>query len=596
MKVSDFTADFLAQHGMTDIFLVSGGGIAHLLDSIGRHPAMRYYCNYHEQACAVAAEGHARVTGRIAACLVTWGPGAVNGLSGILAAWVDSIPLLVLSGQVRSDLIADKNRIRQFGPQEGNVIDMAKPVTKYCVSVREPSRIRYELEKAVYLATSGRPGPVWVELPFDVQAAEIGEGGLESYRPEPAAADGAMVLARQVGEIAREIKASKRPIIIAGNGIQLAGGRALFQGFLERWRIPVVLPFSAKDLLPDDHPLNMGVFGTCGQRRANFAVQSADLVLALGAGLSVAKTGFNFKGFAPRARKIIVDIDPGQASDQAVKADLPIVADAREFMQALIDQGGGGAPVRWLQACATWRQRYPNLAPDAATGCDFADMYVFMDRFSDALPDGAVMVTGNGSDVVSCWQAFKVKPGQRVINSGNWGAMGWDMPLAIGAGVAAGNRPVVLVTGDGSIQWNIQEFLTAQYYRLPLKIFVFNNNGYTSIRATQNSLFAGFLVGADPRSGVGGVDFRKLADLYGFTYFRISHNEGIREGVEATLAHEGAALCEVMISPDQPVAPKASAFRRPDGTMESRPLEDMAPFLPREEVWHNMHQFDEEGR
>ena len=598
MKVSDFVIDFLVRKGISDIFMVSGGGIAHLLDSMGRNGRPRYYCNYHEQACAIAAEAYARISGNVGVCLVTIGPGAVNALSGIVGAWYDSIPLLVISGQVRSDLVADYSKIRQKGPQEANVIEMARPVTKYAVSVRDPARIGFELEKAFRIATTGRPGPVWVEIPFDVQGANVDEAALVPYAAEDAldstAASSIVVGAKQIME---EISKARRPLMVGGNGLRLAKAREAFLGFVERLNIPVVLPFSAKDLLVEDHPLNMGIFGTNGQRRANFAVQNCDLLLSFGAGLAVTKVGFNYAGFAPKARKVIVDIDPGQVEHQVPIADVPIVADLAPLLQELLDQSRNTPDrptARWLSACAMWKRRYPIILEEYFEDRNFVNMYVWMDRLADALEPGDVIVTGNGFDVVSCYQAFKVKEDQRVILSGNWGSMGWDLPLAVGSSIARGGKRTILVNGDGSFQWNIQELLTVKYYKLPLKIFILSNNGYSSIRATQKSLFEGRLVGADPSSGVGAMDFRKLADLYGFKYFRVENNDGIVVGIDAALNAEGAVICEVNISPDQSVTPKASAFRRADGSFESRPLEDMAPFLPREEVQWNMNLFANE--
>lgn len=597
MKLSDYVIDFLVDHQITDVFTVSGGGIAHLLDSIGRKPAMRYYCNYHEQACAVAAEGYAKFTGKVGACLVTIGPGAVNALSGIVGAWYDSIPVIVLSGQVRSDLIADHLKVRQIGPQEGNVFEMAKPVTKYIVSIRDPRRIRHELEKALHLAGSGRPGPVWVEIPFDIQGATIDENSLEGFHPEETQSSHNQTrLSADAARILETIRQSQRPLLVGGNGVRLAKCQDLFLRFAERFQIPVALPFAAKDLIPEAHPQNIGVFGTNGQRRANFAVQNSDLLLSLGAGLSVTKVGFNYKGFAPKAKKVLVDIDPAQIEHQVIKADIAVVADVKPLLEEMLRQSEGVSyrpSERWIEACATWKRRYPMILDEYFADDKFVNMYVFMDRLADALDGGSTVITGNGFDAVSCWQAFKVKAGQRVIFSGNWGSMGWDLPMALGACVGRERKRTVLVNGDGSFQWNIQELLTVKYYRLPLKIFIFSNNGYSSIRSTQKSLFEGRLVGADPSSGVGLMDFQKLSDLYGFAHSRIDNNDGLVRGIRAALDAEGPTICEVKISPDQGITPKASAFRRADGSFESRPLEDMAPFLPREEIWENMHLFDQ---
>jgi acetolactate synthase-1/2/3 large subunit len=311
----------------------------------------------------------------------------------------------------------------------------------------------------------------------------------------------------------------------------------------------------------------------------------------------VTKTGFNYAGFAPKAKKVVVNIDPGQVEHQAIKPDLGIVADLGPFLRELLGQSGGSGyqpSEKWLEACANWKRRYPIILDEYYQSSDAVNSYVLVDQISGSLDPDVTVVAGNGLDVVSCYQAFRVQEGQRVFYSGNWGSMGWDLPLAIGACFGKGRGQTVLITGDGSIQLNIQELLTAQYYRLPLKIFILNNEGYASIRATQNSLFDGRLVGADPSSGVATVDLRKLAEVYGFAYEYVATNDSVKVCIDRVLAQPGPVICEVKISPDQVITPKASAFRRPDGTLESRPLEDMAPFLPREEVWENMHLFDDD--
>ena len=596
MKVSDYVVQFLVDRGIRDVFLASGGGIMHLLDSVGRNSGVRYYCNYHEQAAAVAAEGYARMTGRPGACFATVGPGAVNALSGAVASWVDSVPLIVVTGQVRTDLIADYAHVRQVGPQEGNVVAMAASVTKYAVSVRKATDIRYAMEKAFHEATSGRPGPVLVELPLDIQGAEIDASMLEGYAPpSDDVASARDRVERGVRQVVDALVAARRPVFIPGNGIHYSGSRELLRRVVERTGVPVLLPLTAKDLFPESHALQMGVIGGIGQRRANFAVQNSDCVIALAAGLNVQKIGFNVKGFAPKAKKIVVDVDPGQLTHQVVKPDVAIEAEIRAFLEELLRQvDAARLPDRtqWLDACRDWKERYPLMTADYYGDREHVNTYVFMDALSDLMESDDVLVTGNGTDVVSYIQVFRVKEGQRTINTG-WGSMGWDLPNAIGACIGSGRRRTLCVCGDGSIQWNIQELLTIANYRLPVKIFVFNNDGYSSIRATQNTFFEGRFVGADEGSGVINPDFRALAAAFRIPYARIGDAAELSKGLAGALATEGPVLCEVSVAAGQGVSPKASAFRRPDGTLESRPLEDMSPFLPREEVFRNMHLFDD---
>ncbi len=593
MLLADYVIQFLAGKGTRDVFLVSGGGIMYLLDSLARNPQVRYYCNYHEQASTVAAEGYARVTNGVGVCLVTTGPGGANALSAIPAAWVDSVPLLVICGQVKRELIADYDQIRQIGPQEGNIVGMAAPVTKYAKSVRDPKTIRYELEYAWHQAVSGRPGPVLLELPLDVQGAQIDPESLTGFTP-PSPAVGETVRA-SVAQVLSEIRCSRRPILVCGNGIHRARAQELLRAVLEKLLVPVVVPLTGKDVIEEDHPMNMGVFGVAGQRRANFAVQNSDCLVAIGAGLNCQKVGFNIPGFAPRARKIIVDIDEAQLRHQVVRPDVAIQADAAEFLGEMLRQLESApheSPEEWLAACERWRHRYPPVTPDYYAESNYVNTYVFYDKLSDILPSDALLVTGNALDTTSYFQAFRVKKGQRTTNSG-WGAMGWCLPLAIGTCIGSGLRKTLCCTGDGSFQFNVQELLTIAHYRLPIQMFVLNNQGYSNIRGTQNNFFERRYVGSDPASGVGNPRFDCLAAAYDMRYSRIETNADIEAGVRDALAGEGPGICEVNVSPEQGIWPKASAFRRPDGTFESRPLEDMAPFLSREELWENMHQFDE---
>lgn len=596
MLLSDYVIQFLADRGIRDTFLVSGGGIMYLMDSLARNPAVRYHCNYHEQACTIAAEAYARVTHGVGVCIVTTGPGGANAVSALPAAWVDSVPLMVICGQVKRELIADYGKIRQIGPQEGNIVAMAAPVTKYAKSVRDPQSIRYELEYAYAQAVSGRPGPVLLELPVDVQGAQIDPATLEGYTAPPPSDEDRTRLAVAVDQVLDEIRKAKRPMLICGNGIHCAAAQELLRSTLLKLKIPVVLPLTAKDVLEEDNPMHMGIFGTAGQRRANFAVQNCDLLVAIGAGLNCQKIGFNIEGFAPKARKIIVDIDEAQLRYQVVRPDLPIQGDAADFLRELSARLGNAslsAPENWLDACERWKKRYPPVTEDYFADPNFVNTYVFYDRLSDILEADALMVTGNALDTTSYFQAFRTKKGQRTINSG-WGAMGWCLPLAIGACIASGKRRTICSTGDGSFQFNVQELLTIAHYRLPIQIFVLNNQGYSNIRGTQNSFFEGRFVGADAASGVGNPHFDRLAAAYDLRYSRIENHSDLDGGIRAALAGKGPGICEVNVSPTQGIWPKASAFRRPDGTFESRPLEDMSPFLPREEVWENMHQFDRE--
>lgn len=595
IKLSDYVVSFLVEKGICDIFLVSGGGIMHLLDSVGRNKRLRYFCNHHEQASAICAEAYSRAKGTMGCCLVTTGPGSTNALSGVVGAWYDSIPMLVISGQVKRELIADYQRVRQLACQEVNIMDMARPVTKYIKTITEPELIRYELETALYRAREGRPGPVWIDIPLDVQGSMIDETKLvPADLPHETGGNGRLL--EDVAAVVGALKKSRRPLLMCGNGIRLGGAELLLADFLDEFAIPTVLALSATDLVPEDHPSYLGIVGHVAQRRANFALQNCDLLLSIGSGLNSAKVGFNYQDFASRATKIVVDIDACQLSHQIIRPDLPILADAAGFLKELsraLKEADFTIAKRWSSACMAWKKRYPVITPDFWDEKEYVNSYVFFDRLSSALSEGDLVVTGNGLECPSCFQAFRSKKDQRVIFNTNYGSMGWGFPASIGVAVANPDRKTVCVDGDGGFQMNLQELQTVFYYRLPIKLFVFNNRGYASIRATQNSFFAGHLVGADESSGVTNPDFEKLAQANGVPFERILNHDELGK-ISDILLMEGPVLCEVNISPEQQVVPKCSAYTKDDGTIASRPYEDMSPLLPREEIWANMHLFDDD--
>ncbi len=598
ISVSDFVMEFLADRGAGTLYVLSGGGIMYLLDSLGRSERLSYVCCRHEQACAVAAEGHARITGAPGVALVTTGPGAANAASGVLGAWTDSLPLLVLSGQVRRDLIADFTLLRQKGPQEGDTLTMVAPFTKYAAAVTDPARIRATLERAWSEATSGRPGPVWVELPVDVQAAQVDPADLDPYvAPQTDAAQAERELAAGIRRAAEALRRARRPLLLCGSGVRSAGAAGDLRRLLDVSGLPAIVPDSGKDLIPEDHPSNLGVFGPAAQRRANFAVQNCDCLVALAAALSAKKIGFNYADFARNAHKTVVDVDGCQLRHQVVRPDDGVCGDVRAFLRGLcrvFEETPYRPPERWLEACAGWKSRYPLVTAAHHADADAVNSYAFMDVLADVLTADDVLTTGNGLDSVSYVQAYRVKEGQRTLLNSNWGAMGWDLPLAVGACVGSGRKRTVCVTGDGSVQLNIQELATIAYYGLPVTVFIFNNRGYATIRATQRNLLDGRLVASGETSGVDNPDFALLAGAYGLGYSAIASNVDLRAGIESAVRAGGPHLCEVRLRPEQEIEPKSTAFRRDDGTLESRPLEDMAPFLSREEVWHNMHLFDDE--
>lgn len=600
IKLSDYVIDFLMNKGIRDVFLVSGGGVMHLLDSVGRNKKIRFIANRHEQASATAAESYARTKNVVSVCLVTTGPGGTNAITGVAGAWVDSIPMIVLSGQVKRELIADHSKLRQLGPQEIDIVPMVKPITKYASLVTDPNMIRYELEKAYYFATTNRPGPVWLDIPLDVQGAMIDKNRLAQYKmPTVPVTQKNKILRQSVAKTIEMILKSKRPILIFGNGVRLAHAEKLLPRLVKKLPIPVLLPINGMDLVPENGSFFVAKFGPFGQRSGNFVLQNSDLILSVGASLSISCIGFNYAGFAPNAKKIMVNIDRGELEKTTLKIDLPIESDAKLFIEELLSQLNNTKlhfSKKWLAGCSSFKKRYPTVVPEFFKDKKHVNSYVFFDTLSNLVDAQDIITTGIGLDATSMYQSFRVKKNQRAFVNQNFGQMGWCLPAAVGACVANNRRRTICVTGDGSLQLNIQELLTIKYYHLPIKIFVFNNAGYESIRATQNNFFEGRLVGSDESSGYSNPDFRLLARTHGLQYEKIKTNGQLSENIKKILAAPGPVLCEVNVSYTQKRMPRSASYRREDGTLESRPLEDMFPFLPREEISANMQMFDKEKK
>jgi acetolactate synthase-1/2/3 large subunit len=594
VRAADYIVQTLATHGVKHAFMLTGGGAMFLNDAFGIEKHIRYVCNLHEQACAMAAEGYARTAGKMAVVCVTTGPGGTNTLTGVLGQWLDSVPVLYLSGQVRYDTTVASTGLplRQFGDQEANIVDIVRPITKYAVMVTDPQLIRYHLEKAMHLAVSGRPGPVWLDIPLNVQSSLVEEAGLKSYDPgEDADTTAPGLVEQQVDELIERLSMSERPVVLAGAGIRLAGAADAFYHLAERLGIPVQVAWDAIDLFPSSHPLYAGRPSTLGQRGANFIFQNADLLLSLGCRLNVRQIGYTFPAIARAAYKISVDIDPAELRKPTIKIDLPVNADAGEFIRTLDTRlRSTRLPKRtpWLSWCKERIQRYPVVSPEYRRRRRPVNPYVFCDMLSRRLDARDVMVSSNGASCVIPIKTMQIKRGQRHIVNSGCAAMGYGLPAAIGACFAIGRKRVLCFEGDGSIQLNIQELETVHYHRLPLKIFVFNNGGYLSIRSTQNNFFDGRLVGESATSGVGFPDFVKVAKAYGIPACRITGHTHLEEAIEQVLESDGPVLCDVLMDPGQSFSPRTASKRLPDGRMESSPLEDMYPFLPQDEFLSNM--------
>lgn len=635
MKVSNYISRKLVESGISQVFTVTGGGAMHLNDSLGHQEGLHCLYNHHEQACAIAAEAYARIDGKIAAVCVTTGPGGTNAITGVLGGWLDSIPMLILSGQVRYDTTARWSGvgIRAMGDQEFEITKAVDCMTKYCEMVIDPLRIRYCMEKAIYLAKSGRPGPSWLDIPLNVQGAYIETDDLIGFssndyenggdgwmtvseagikEDKPGEGKSRQVLPEKVTEdvaraIIERIKDSSRPVINAGNGIRIGRAHDVFMSVVEKLGVPVVTGWNSEDCIWDDHPLYTGRGGGMGDRPGNFAIQNSDLVLSLGSRLSIRQVGYHYTTWAREAYVIVNDIDAEELKKPSVHADMRVHADVKDLltvMDQILDseygvtqscplfKGGKGLGIMtWNKTCQMWKEKYPVvLQKHYGHGDDEAvNIYAFIKELSRRLKEGQISVVGNGSACVVGGHAYVIKKGQRFITNSAVASMGYDLPAAIGTCMADSSQDIILVTGDGSIQMNLQELQTIIHHQMPIKIFLINNGGYHSIRQTQKNFFGEPLVGVGEDSrDLSFPDMEKLSAAYGYPYVRIVRNGEMEREIEKTLEMAGPVICEVFVSRDQNFEPKSSAKRLPDGTLVSPPLEDMSPFLSDEEMERNM--------
>jgi acetolactate synthase-1/2/3 large subunit len=592
MKLSDYVVDFVARLGVKHIFMLPGGGCMHLVDSVGRNSHLEYVCCLHEQACSFAAESYAEYGGGLSAILVTSGPGGTNAITGMAAAWVDSVSCLVISGQAkRSDLIGSRG-VRSMGPQELDLPSIVRPITKYAVTIMDPQAVRYELEKAAYLATHGRPGPVWIEIPLDVQASQIDEHSLAGF-DVPATDGTAGSLSKQVSTAIELLNQAQRPVLLLGNGARAAYRRGLIAELLRALPMPTLTTWRSLDMLPESHELYVGRPGAVGQRGANFTQQTADCLLILGSRLDLLQTAFNHANFAPAAKKIMVDIDPSEIAKMQMDITLPICGDAADFVAEFLRQADKLRPKDrswWINRTKEWHYKYPVVLPEYWADSEGpVNIYVLVDVLSDEALEIDVIAPGSsGPSSEIFMQSFRVKPGQRVLNAPGLGAMGTGLPGAIGACLASGRRRTICVNGDGGFQLNIQDLETVHRLALPIKFFVLCNGAYASIMTTQRNYFQGRYVGCEPSSHLTLPDITKVAEAYGIATAHVENQQGIREQVRAVLEQPGPVVCAVRVSPDQPTQPRSTSEVRPDGSIVTRPMEDLYPLLSREEFQENM--------
>jgi len=587
IRVSDYVVSFLESHAVSDVFMLSGGFCLPLVDAIGKSN-INHICNLHEQAAAVAAEAYAQYKNLPGVCLVTAGPGGTNTVTGVASAWLDSIPMIFLSGQVQSrDLKRDRG-VRQIGFQEIDMVSIVESITKYAVTLTDPRDIKYIMERAWHEATSGRQGPVWIEIPLDIQSAMIDVDSLKGY-PIPYKREKNKYLGKLVGEFYKMISVSKRPIMLAGNGIRSAAAEERFLHLAKLLKIPVMTTWKAIDFMDEDDPLFVGRPGLVGQRGANFSQQTADLFISIGARLDYGQTAFNHANFARRAKKIIVDIDQFEIAKMDFDIDCSINFDALDFINEAIAQYPEVKDFSgWLEQCKEWQGRYPVVQPEYWKQESHVDNYVFVDVLSDLMRPSDLLIPGSsGACSEVTMQAFRAKKGMRIFNSEGLGSMGFGIAAAIGGCIAASKRHTICVDGDGGFVMNIQELETVRRLQLPIKFFVLNNGGYVSIRNSQKKHFDLELASSE-EGGVTLPSFEKISKSYDINYCKIENQKNIHKEIQAVLDADGPVICEIMMLHTHTTSPKNGTFKKEDGTFESLPMEDLLPRLPREEFERNM--------
>lgn len=595
IRVADYVATFISDTlHVKDVFMLTGAGIMHLTDGVACNPKLRAICVHHEQSASMALEAYARTNENMGIGYFTTGPGATNAITGLAGAWQDSVACMFISGQskrVETSRAAGIPGLRQFGVQELDVVPIVSSITKYTVHLTDPKQVRYELEKAAWIAKSGRPGPVWIDIPMDVQAAKINSYELVGFTPDtievPKASDA------EIKEIANWLSSATRPVIIAGRGIRLARAQKELAELATRYGIPVVTPYLGIDNLRHDLDVYIGKTGVKGDRPANFTMQNSDLVLAIGTSLHVSVIGYDYSQFARAARKVVVDIDQTSHQKKTIAIDRFLHSDAKDFLQRLIRTLDAsqfkGAPADWLKRCVEWKNKYPVNLPEYANTQGAINIYSFVDRLSELSEAGDAFISDAGSAFYAVSQGIRLtKDGQRYIPSSAMATMGYTLPAAMGVAAALGDKRVLAVTGDGSFQQNLQELAMVKHYRLPIKLFVLNNNGYLSIRASQKNYFERRFIGESPESGVPIPDTVKICEAYGIACERVSDLAQLDAVIKRALAYDGPYVVDVVTPPEQLIIPTVSSRVNADGSMSSRPLEDMFPFLEREEYVSNL--------
>lgn len=586
MKISDYIIDFIASLGVKNIFCVTGGGAMHMNNSLGSSDKVKGIFMLHEQGASIAAESYARINEGYGACLVTSGPGATNAITGLVGAYIDSIPVIYISGQAkRADLVGDQ-KIRQFGIQEVNIISLVSSYSKYAVQIKAPEDIRYELEKAAALAINGRPGPAWIDVPLDIQASEVEPETLASFDASTLPAFEAKD--EVITKVIEAINKSEKPVLVLGHGIRLGHAVEQARELYNTLNIPTLTSWNGVDLIEDTHPMYFGRPGAVGQRAANLIQQGADMVLTIGTRLNLLSTGYNFDSFLENAVHIMVDIDENEMNKKSVHPKIKVVCDAKSFIEKLlarIDEIKPNAREKWIAHCNLLREKYPVLIPEQEPREGYVSTYRLAGEVSDQMKsDDIYQFTSSGTSVDITMKVFKIKWGQRAFLTKGLAAMGYDVPASIGSCIASGGKRTVCITGDGSIAMNMQELEVIKRLKLPVKIFVVDNSGYSMIYQSQNGNFKGHLTGCNEENGLTLPDMARIAEAFGIHSEHIETEAELSEKVKAVLEYDGPALCTVKADITQKILPKQVNYVRPDGQMASRPLEDMAPLLEEDEL------------
>lgn len=598
IRVADYIAELLADKGIDTLFTVVGGGAMHLNDGFGHNPKIKCIHNHHEQACSIAAEGYYRMSNKLPAVCVTTGPGGTNAITGVLGAYLDSIPMLIISGQVKYEMTVASTGLdlRQLGDQEWDIVSTVKSMTKYAEMVVDANKIKYCIEKAIYLAMDGRPGPCWVDIPLDVQGAIIDTDDLIEFDPKELEANSVQEVTEDIlDKVIEKIKTAKRPVIYAGSAIRTNDAYDSFLNVINKLQIPVVNAWNATDSIEYDNPLCVGCGGSFGDRPANFAVQNSDLILSLGCRLSTRQVSFAYDSWAREAYKIMVEIDPAEINKPTLNIDLPIQSDIKDFLEkfnAYLEKEYSDYNFKnedWIKQCNIWKEKYPVCDKSKYEQKDKINVYAFLDTLSDCMKENDKIVVANGA-ACACIHGYKLKKGQRLVVNSGVASMGYDLPAAIGACFGINQNDIICVCGDGSIQMNLQELQTIIHHKLPIKLFLINNDGYQSIRITQRSFFEQPFIGIGSDSGdISFPNMEKIAYAYGFKYNQCSDINKLKDTINNTLNTSEPIICEVFVDTAQSFEPKSASKKLPNGKMISAPLEDMKPFLDRKELEENMY-------